>query len=125
MNFSFPQPETEPIPVVRAIGQPGSIESRCDYKKGTTSWSKHTFDRPCITIRKTRPDWRIVIGGVTRTFSAQELRLLGSFPQGFRFVSRMGKFWGEIGNAVPPLFMRAIALHIRREILNGKAHKSL
>ena len=46
-----------------------------------------------------------------------ELKRLGSFPGQFQFVGGFGEQWARIGNSVPPLFMRAIAGHVRREIL--------
>jgi len=52
-----------------------------------------------------------------RGISTREAARLSSFPDRFRF-----KGWREgalsIGNSVPPLFMRAIARHIRVEILS-------
>jgi len=41
----------------------------------------------------------------------------GSFPKQFEFIGGYGKTKNRIGNSVPPLFMRAIARHVRREIL--------
>ena len=47
----------------------------------------------------------------TRTFSELEYRLIGSFPQQFQFIGN--EVYRRVGNSVPPLFMRAIANHIR------------
>lgn len=52
----------------------------------------------------------------TRTFSLRETARLQSFPDAFIFAGRW-EGWDRIGNSVPPLFMEAIARHIRIEIL--------
>ncbi len=46
-----------------------------------------------------------------------EAKLLASFPHAFRFAGGKNDGWERIGNTVPPLFMRAIAEHIRAAIL--------
>ena len=55
-----------------------------------------------------------------RGISAREAARLASFPDAFRFLG-----WRDgakmIGNSVPPLFMRAIAEHIRDHILATRA----
>ena len=52
-----------------------------------------------------------------RLISISELSPLASFPNGFVFVGAFVEQWARIGNSVPPLMMRSIAQHIRREIL--------
>lgn len=57
----------------------------------------------------------------TRTYSVRELARGASFPDGFQFIGLEGA--NRIGNSVPPLFMRAIATHIRENILEAvKSH---
>ena len=51
-----------------------------------------------------------------RTISVREAARLQSFPDGFRFVGAMNAAFRQIGNAVPPLLARALALHIADEI---------
>lgn len=53
-----------------------------------------------------------------RTMTIEELLRLGSFPDGYRMIGKFEKQYERIGNSVPPLFMRAIAQHIRTEILD-------
>jgi DNA (cytosine-5)-methyltransferase 1 len=55
-----------------------------------------------------------------RKYSIAEARRVASFPDGFRFAGRWCEAMERIGNSVPPNLMRAIAEHVRREIL-GKA----
>lgn len=52
-----------------------------------------------------------------RRLTIPEIRLIGSYPDGFEFVGTYKEQWARIGNSVPPLFMRAIAEHVRAHIL--------
>jgi len=63
----------------------------------------------------------------TRTLSPAEYRRLASFPDGFRFAGHdCPETWhrsmSRVGNAVPPLFMYAVALQLRRLLAGGHAH---
>jgi DNA (cytosine-5)-methyltransferase 1 len=53
----------------------------------------------------------------TRTYSLRESARLASFGDGFTFAGKW-EGWDRIGNSVPPLLMRSVALHVRREILS-------
>lgn len=53
-----------------------------------------------------------------RRLAIPELRRLASFPDSFSFVGTYRNQWERIGNSVPPLFMRAIAEHLRQTVLN-------
>lgn len=53
-----------------------------------------------------------------RKVSGAELKRLASFPDGFVFCGDRQLVQDRIGNSVPPLFMRAIAGHIRANILS-------
>jgi DNA (cytosine-5)-methyltransferase 1 len=46
-----------------------------------------------------------------------EYKRIASFPDEFAFVGPIGNAIERIGNSVPPLFMRAVAEHIRTKIL--------
>lgn len=75
------------------------------------------LDKPLGTIAKQE----IVDSGVmapcrTRYLSMNELKAAASFPQSFNFMSRKNAV-ARIGNSVPPNLMRAIAEHIKVEIL--------
>jgi DNA (cytosine-5)-methyltransferase 1 len=52
-----------------------------------------------------------------RGFSIGEAKRLSSFPDDFKFAGTWADAWARIGDAVPPLFMRAIAEHIDTKIL--------
>jgi len=52
-----------------------------------------------------------------RRFSLPEFKRFSSFPDAFVFAGEFTEGIRQTGNCVPPLFMRAIALHIRATIL--------
>lgn len=77
-------------------------------------------DKPSRTLLKTQTNrgfatlchWE-----EPRAVSIAEAKRLGSFPDDFRFIGSYSEQWARIGNAVPPLFMKAIAEHIYENIL--------
>jgi DNA (cytosine-5)-methyltransferase 1 len=52
-----------------------------------------------------------------RRFSLPEFKRFGSFPDAFEFAGEFDEGIRQIGNSVPPLFMKAIAGKIRRVVL--------
>jgi DNA (cytosine-5)-methyltransferase 1 len=52
-----------------------------------------------------------------RPITVSEVKRLGSFPDRYQMTGTINDIFERIGNSVPPLFMRAIARHIRAEIL--------
>ncbi|MFM0224158.1 DNA cytosine methyltransferase [Paraburkholderia dipogonis] len=48
-----------------------------------------------------------------RRITIAEAKRLGSFPDDFVLLGNFTERWAAIGNCVPPLFMRAIATHVR------------
>jgi len=52
-----------------------------------------------------------------RAISIPEAMRLASFPDDFVFPGKYQERWSRIGNSVPPLFMKAIAEHVRVTIL--------
>lgn len=52
-----------------------------------------------------------------RKLTIPEVKRLASFPDDFVMNGEYKDRWARIGNSVPPLFMRAIARHIRQELL--------
>lgn len=82
------------------------------------------WDRPCPTIQKNAPPGRPpyirnsqVHPTQPRTPSIREMARCQSFPDSFVFVDALHNGMHRIGNSAPPLFMEAIARHIRAEIL--------
>ena len=92
---------------------------RSSFGKGF-NWIRCSPDRPCPTIPKS-----VTFGGLgflflpdgTRSLSSRELARCSSYPDAFQFTGKFSNAVSCIGNSVPPLFMRAIAEHIRDEIL--------
>ena len=91
------------------------------YVKGNLSGSYNLqwagWDRTCGTIMKSE----IALGGIVhpdreRYISLREAMRLTSFPDEFIFTDRKHGI-ERIGNSVPPLFMRAVAGHIRANML--------
>jgi DNA (cytosine-5)-methyltransferase 1 len=83
------------------------------------SWVRASWDAPCMTIQKS-----VTFGGFSvwhpqenRSMTGREIARVGSWPDGYSFIGEYKDWINRIGNSVPPLFMRSIALHVRREIL--------
>lgn len=53
-----------------------------------------------------------------RILNIDEVKRISSFPDDFILRGSFQEQWARIGNSVPPLFMKAIAEHIRDEILS-------
>ena len=73
-----------------------------------------------MTIQKS-----VTYGGISvwhpteeRNCSTGELKRLASFPDEYQLVGEYAAVVNRIGNSVPPLFMRAIAQHVR-QLLTG------
>jgi DNA (cytosine-5)-methyltransferase 1 len=76
--------------------------------------------KPSRTIR--RNDGNLGMHGAMhwlerRRFSLQEFKRFGSFPDEFVFPGEFEDGIRQIGNCVPPLFMKAISGHIRSAVL--------
>jgi DNA (cytosine-5)-methyltransferase 1 len=52
-----------------------------------------------------------------RTLSVREAARLQSFPDSFRFAGAMNAAFRQIGNAVPPLLAKAVALRLKQDLL--------
>lgn len=88
--------------------------------KGYNSCVKVRPDRPCNTLPKLQTGKgfaSLVHWDESRALSLGEAKRIGAFPDQFHITGEYSKAWARIGNSVPPLFMRAIARHIRSEIL--------
>lgn len=57
-----------------------------------------------------------------RVVTVAEAKRLQSFPDSFVLIGNNLQKWARLGNSVPPLLMKAIATHIRTEILEKIAH---
>lgn len=108
---------SHPVAQIRGLGIsdaiPGALASR---SMKINPWINHP--RPAATITKTDSDYQLRVAGSIRKPTLIEVAMLASYPSQFRF-NKDG--WARIGNSVPPLFMRAIAEHIRNNILTTTA----
>jgi DNA (cytosine-5)-methyltransferase 1 len=73
-------------------------------------------DAPSTTQIKSVVNWHYAL---PRKLTREEAALLGSFPVEFQWAGAKAHAHQGIGNSVPPLFMRAIASHVRREVLRA------
>lgn len=79
---------------------------------------KLSWDRPAYTIVKSEGNGGLYHPSECRMLAHEEFKRVASWPDAFTFVGSRKDRQERIGNSVPPLFMRSIALHIRREILS-------
>lgn len=94
-----------------------------DFTGSQFNWQRLAWNQPCPTIPKSaslanyctyfHPE-------EDRGLTLEELKRLSGFPDSFQFAGAFVDGHNRIGNSVPPLFMRAIAEHIRDEILTPR-----
>ena len=112
---SHPHAQTRPLCLRESIGLRRGWGKIMDGVKNKQFENKfRSLDLPCVTLERTRPPICRVNGG-ERELTIAECAMIGSFPVEFK--------WGysayqSIGNSVPPLFMRAMAEHIRQDVLD-------
>lgn len=81
-------------------------------------------EKPCPTIQKSQPESSttgLIHPYDVRHLTISEIKLMSSFPEGFRLEGRFQEKWARIGNSVPPLLMNAIADHIHRRFFMNKS----
>jgi DNA (cytosine-5)-methyltransferase 1 len=52
-----------------------------------------------------------------RLLTRSELKIIATFPKEYKLIGNLRNIYNRIGNSVPPLFMKAIAEHIKENIL--------
>lgn len=82
------------------------------------------FDRPSKTLQKGEGNGGVYHPSECRSLCEREMMRLGAFPDEYVFLGGKRFAKDRIGNSVPPLFMRAIARHIRFELLERIANDS-
>lgn len=81
-------------------------------------------NKPSRTIIKQVGKPNILYGGgliyptENRHLGISELKRIDSIPDKFQMLGTFQEQWMLIGNSVPPLFMRSIANHVKKEILS-------
>jgi len=104
---SHPEAESQQMGITRAI--PDVIATR---SMKINPWIPNP--RAAATITKTDSDYQFLTLSGIRKPTIIEAAMLGSYPPAYQWGKQA---WARIGNSVPPLFMRAIAEHIRSHIL--------
>jgi len=79
---------------------------------------KLSFNKPAYTVVKSERNGGLYHPTECRMLHQSEFKRIASFPDNYVFAGSRKDFQERIGNSVPPLFMEAIARHIRTEILN-------
>lgn len=72
---------------------------------------------PCRTIKAKPGKFTGPFHWKNRHFTVEELKRLQSFPDGYEIVGNYGKVVEQIGNSVPPLLARVIAMSVREQLL--------
>lgn len=104
------------------------------YRVLTGQERKNHFGLIKLDPEKPSPTILSGVGGTTtglvhpweiRKLTIDEAKALASYPKAFEIRGGYNARWSRIGNSVPPLFMRAIAHHVRNVVLKGETHESL
>jgi DNA (cytosine-5)-methyltransferase 1 len=97
-----------------------SIVPPYDYTKFPNKWRKMEADLPARTlmahIGKDTYSHIHYDSDQARTISVREAARLQSFPDGFMFEGSMNGAFRQIGNAVPPLMAKAIAVEMMKAL---------
>ena len=140
MEPSHPKPQTKPMSsrnyvIGEGIPLPSKyIETWKHTKPGETFFEgrnrmgvkPHSFDAQVLDPRKPAPtikkQIRIGQSGLhhwerTEILNIESIKMLTSFPIEYNFTGKWQEQWARIGNSVPPNLMRAIAEHIKNNIL--------
>lgn len=85
------------------------------------SLCRNFYDKPSRTITQRNSD--LSCAGVCHSFEPRkytidELKRLFSFPDDFQLIGKYNQQAERLGRSVPPLMMKAIALHIKENILD-------
>lgn len=98
-----------------------SIVPPYDPGKFPNKWRKMEADRPARTLLahlgKDGYSHIHYDSSQARPISVREAARLQSFPDGFQFAGTMNPAFRQIGNAVPPLLAKAVALKLREQLL--------
>jgi len=138
---SHPKPQTTPMPAKDAFG---GVENKT-FGRPFTTLARNIWDailpgqkgccfrqgyyRDAIKVHPSKPVPTIKkvlsgIGGHThwsepRSLSIEELKRAASFPDRFCFHGSYSQQWARIGNSVPPNLMKAIAEHVKDNIIRA------
>ena len=113
---SHPKAESQ---AMRLISIFPNVEKIRTYSQGyKIKWIPSTKIQPTVGKDHAQKPTRWLIDGNEHRPTTEELSLIGSFPDCYFNGIGANDAWNCIGNSVPPLFMEAIARHVRVEILD-------
>lgn len=119
LEVKHPTGEAKKIVDEMKQGEDGSVAFQRLNQTNVRRWfglKRLSFDTPSKTLVKS-----ILSGQIhpteNRYLSEAEIKRIGSFPDKYIMLGDLSIKWMRIGNSVPPLFMRSIARHVRKEIL--------
>ena len=134
---SHPKPFTKPIIISHALkGLPKQTDIRCLSPSIASLWNDCTPGSALSSVNVKRSFFNYtrcsaskVAPTVTkasnllhhvepRFYTIPEIMRFASYPDDYRFIGSHASQWARIGNSVPPLLMKAIAIHINETILS-------
>jgi DNA (cytosine-5)-methyltransferase 1 len=86
------------------------------------SWKKSPWDKPSCTVKENHGATNIH-PKLPRVITAREMAALQSFPDDFIFYGSKSSQLRQIGNAVPPLLSKAVALAIEKGLISNIMNK--
>jgi DNA (cytosine-5)-methyltransferase 1 len=118
------QPIGKALLIARALkaGESGAdLHQRYGHKGNDFSLERLSWYKPSPTVCKTiRPgQCGLLHPEEARFLSIGELKRVCSFPDSFILNGSFEQQWGRLGNAVPPLLMKAIAEQVSQQLLGG------
>ena len=91
-------------------------------KAGAYGVTEVNPESPCATVTIGSPgnDLAVPHGTERRKFTIAELKRICAFPDDFVLCGSYAQQWERLGNSVPPVMMKAIAVEIRDKILRWR-----
>lgn len=82
-------------------------------------------NRPAFTMVKSEGNGGLYHPTIPRMLSYTEFKRISSYPDKYTHIGSRKDWQERIGNSVPPLFMKAIAIQIRHKIWGGVSLNAL
>jgi DNA (cytosine-5)-methyltransferase 1 len=136
LEASYPKAQSREITLREALADiktvtqqatkmtPAKIKNWRETKRGSAHHARFStlrldWNQAAPTILKTPGSGGHMHPDEPRLLNTNELQRIGSFPDEYKFAGDWMDSVNRIGNSVPPLMMRAIAKHIRQELLKA------
>lgn len=119
LSLLFPKGQARPVTIKSLLPKVQRIRS---YSQGyKIKWLDSNRPQPTIGKDHSQKPTRWLIDGTEHRPTTEELCLVSSFPKGYRFSGNDNDAWNRIGNSVPPMLTRAIAMQIKHILFNGES----